>query len=182
MCATQSAVAAPLGRARRQVRADDAVAVTRGLLGGQRGLQRGDDRPRGVLPAALTPVRMRRLIGRASAARQRSGTWVASDAAMLANSWASDGGTPGSWPISRSDAACSACSSCARHDRTVRRPRRPAGVGRSGRRAWLAARLDEPRPELGQVVRRARRSTARQRRHADVRGPAAGAAGARRPA
>src|SRR5215472_3521473 len=79
--------------------AENAVAEAGRLFGGECILQR---------------PKFGRTHGRPALMFRRYGTCVASEAEMLATSCANDGGRPSSWPISRSDAACSARSSAAK--------------------------------------------------------------------
>src|SRR5215472_11571859 len=94
----------PVGRCRRpaasgQVGADHPVAVDGGVLGRQRRLQ-GAGRAR----LAHAPARP----GTSRTASSSTGTCVASDAEMLANSWAREAEAPGSLPSMAVAAACSA--------------------------------------------------------------------------
>src|ERR1022692_2524639 len=90
-----------------QVRAHHPVAVDGGVLGGKGRLQRADrsggSRGRGASGHARA----------APPAAASAATWVASEAAMLAISWASDGDAVASW---RSRAVAAACSAACRNE------------------------------------------------------------------
>ena len=126
-CATQSA-AADCGLRPGQVRADHPVPVGRCLLGGQRRLERADVSRLSRRPAA----RPARPASRPPPGGAAPGHGWPRRRRVLANSWASDGGTwQPTWPSSRSEAACSALARLRDGLPGASRPRRCAGT-RSG--------------------------------------------------